>query len=61
MSITCADSYDCVCASLPSGPGELEDVKTALIADFASDAIRTLRNWVSVEGQLVIFFNEDVV
>ena len=57
---TCADSDDSVSSSLSRRPGNLEDVKAALVADLASNGIRRLSDRMPMERQLVIFLHENV-
>ena len=46
--------------SLPVGPGELEDVKAAIVADLAPDAVGRLGHGMAVEGHRVVLLHEDV-
>ena len=50
-----------MCSSLSGGPGDLEEVKSALVADAAPDAVGRLRHRMPVKRQLVVLFDKDVV
>jgi hypothetical protein len=52
------DADDRVCAALPCAPVQLPHVHALRVADLPSYAVRTLRDWVSVKGQFVIFLQE---
>ncbi len=45
---------------LPRGPGELEQVQAALVADLAPYGVRGLGNGVSVEGKEVVLLDKDI-
>lgn len=49
-----------MCSSLSGGPRDLEEVKSAFVADPASNAVRRLRHRVSVQRQQVVLLHEDV-
>ena len=46
--------------SLPVGPSQLEDMKAAVVADLAPDAVGRLGHRMSVEGHRVVLLHEDV-
>lgn len=50
-----------MCSSLSGGPGDLEQVESALVADAAPDAVGRLRHRMPVKRQLVVLFDKDVV
>ena len=50
-----------MCSSLSGGPGDLEQVESALVADAAPDAVGRLGHRVPMERQLVALFEKDVV
>ena len=59
--VTCTDTDDCVCASLPRWPSDFEKMEASLVANAAPDAVRRLGNRVTVKRQLVVVLDENVV
>ena len=54
------DAHHGVRAPLPCGPGQLKDVKAALVANLGAYAVRRLRHGMPVKRELVVLFHKYV-